>query len=78
MTSEKNTLFLIKLSEDNFHYWHYVEVTAAKKRLLKEVKDRSEIDVADYGNIIESGFGQNPPESLHHKLEGRYGKIEAL
>lgn len=78
MKMNKNNLLLIRLVEDDFHYWHYVEVSGLKSRLLKDIKSGTKIDVKNYGNVIKSGFGHNPPQSLHAELEKTYGVIEIL
>jgi len=53
--------------------WHYLRVNKLKLPLLIENAKKGEIDVVDYGNILFSGFGQNPPDEVKDFVQKKYG-----
>jgi hypothetical protein len=53
--------------------WHYVKVDALKVPLLKQAVKSGSVDVADFGEVICSGWGKNPPESVIEMIQKKYG-----
>lgn len=64
-----NRLYLVRGKDRGKPAWHYVLV---KSHLLKDFCDKVKsgtIDVKDYGHILCKGWGKDPPELLHNKLQ---------
>ena len=54
--------------------WHYVLIEdELKYEEIKKQKPGKNIDVTDYGRIIESGWGKNPPKNIVEKINKEYG-----
>lgn len=57
--------------------WHYVLVDKDKKEDFQENIETGNLDVADYGRILCSGWGEYPPQDVKVKMNEEYGaKIE--
>ncbi len=53
--------------------WHYLMVDKLRLPiLLKDVKG-GEVELVDYGNILFSGFGEQPPEEVSAFVKKKYG-----
>lgn len=55
--------------------WHYLMVDKMKLPILLKEATRGEIDLRQYGNIIISGFGEQPPEEVRAFVLKKYGTI---
>ena len=67
---------VIYLSQGYFNgrpTWHYLKVNKLKLPLLLKDAKKGEIDVVDYGNILFSGFGANPPDEVKDFVQRKYG-----
>lgn len=53
--------------------WYYVMVEKTKKRIFEIEAKRGQINLTDYGNILYSGYGENPPEDMKQKMKDEYG-----
>ena len=64
-------LFLVQGKERGQPVWHYVLLSnkseTYKKQFLEQFKS-GYVDVAEWGYIIKSGWGKDPPEDLREKL----------
>ena len=63
-----NRIYLIRGKVKGKQAWHYVLV---KSHLLKKIEDQTAsgtVNVADYGHVLYSGWGTDPPESTKNKL----------
>ncbi len=63
-------MFLIRGEDKGLECWHYVLVDALKMPLLR-TKIRQlpcDLDVANYGKIIISGWGESPIEEVTRKV----------
>ena len=54
--------------------WHYLLVDKLKLPLLMTEAQKGTIDLVNYGNIILSGFGENPPEEVREFVQKKYGE----
>ena len=57
--------------------WHAVIVVDSKLKKFKAAMGSRYFDVADYGHVIFSGWGKDPPEKTD-KLLGTYGPTSGL
>jgi tetratricopeptide (TPR) repeat protein len=54
--------------------WHYILIEdELKYQEIKKQKPGKNIDVTDYGRILESGWGKNPPKNIVEKINKEYG-----
>jgi hypothetical protein len=66
-------IFLTQGRQNGTCTWHYVKIDALKQPLLKKAVKSGSVDVADYGEVICSGWGKNPPESVVEMIQKKYG-----
>lgn len=66
-------LYLIRGNSGGRRCWYYVLIEPLKReRFLRAVKAGS-LDVSDYGQILYSGFGDDPPEDVEESIRNRFG-----
>jgi hypothetical protein len=66
----------IYLSRGHFNgkaTWHYLLVDKVRLPILLKESKIGEVDLASYGNILFSGFGDNPPEAVTNCIKKKYG-----
>lgn len=65
-------LFLVRGKDKNRAAWHYVLVDKHKKQMfLAKIKTGS-VNVEEYGQILHSGWGQDPPEDIVKKIKEEF------
>jgi hypothetical protein len=67
---------VIYLSQGHFNgraTWHYLLVDKMKLPILLKESKSEQIDLTKYGNIVFSGFGENPPEEVRICVKNKYG-----
>ena len=55
--------------------WYYVVVDEEKLDDFKAKLAAGAIDVTDYGRILKSGWGEDPPKDIDRKIDLRCGKL---
>jgi len=60
----KSRVFLVRGKDGEKPAWHYVLVDNDKVEFFIEVSKTGSIDVKDYGKILDSGWGKDPPKSV--------------
>ena len=69
----KFVVFLFRGKENGEPAWWYVSLEESKAQELKNSeKGCSTINLLDYGRILQSGWGQNPPKEISEKFESGY------
>jgi hypothetical protein len=53
--------------------YYYIIVDKLKLRQFLALKSDGRYDLAEYGNIIASGYGEEPPEITKKLLKEKYG-----
>ena len=53
--------------------WHFVFVDEDKVQQFKDKVATGTIDVADYGEVLYSGWGEDPPQDIIDKVDHRFG-----
>ena len=73
-SSSSNLIYLVRGKDQGKAAWHYVKVRdkAILPIFLKKA-DGGPIDVSEYGEILHSGWGENPPEDVVKDIEENYG-----
>lgn len=80
MKSEADRIFLVKGDDRGRPAWYYVliEDDDEKMRLFTEKIQKTNdversIDLTNYGQVLESGWGEDPPNIIHDSIEKQYG-----
>ena len=72
----KSRLFYLVRGKDRGHpVWHYVLVDEEKLDNFKAKVVTGTIDIADYGRVLKSGWGKDPPKDIVRKIDLRCGKF---
>ena len=68
----KNLLFITKGKDRGRPVWHYLLVDEDKHGVYSAMFENGatvpRLDVADYGRVLESGWGENPPDHVKTKF----------
>lgn len=70
---QEGKVFLIRGKDNGMPEWHYVFVPHDKINQLRKQKSGANVDVTDFGKIIKSGWGDDPPPEIVKKIEEEYG-----
>ena len=62
-------VYLVRGTDRGKPAWHYVQVDKLKLPLFLKKIDSGTIDVKDFGVIIFSGWGKDPPEDIVEKIK---------
>ncbi len=65
-------IYLSKGVFDGRSTWNYVIVDALKVPLFKKAVASGSVDVSDFGKVIASGWGENPPDHIAKAIEAIY------
>ena len=55
------------------HVWAYMCIKPSMAKAFKEAREKGAFDIEDYGSVIESGEGAEPPEEVQLRMERDYG-----
>ena len=61
-----------KLNDDEFA-WYFVLVNPAKESAFKALDFTKPFTITDYGQIIESGYGDSAPSDVIDNINNAYG-----
>jgi hypothetical protein len=61
--SKSNLLWLIQGDHKSLRAWWFLLVNPAKLEIFKKSLEKKDIQLTDYGEIISSGYGQNPTDA---------------
>lgn len=74
---QKNTaselVYLVRGKDRGMAAWHYVLVDKMKLPLFLNKIKSGNIDVSLYGDVLYSGWGEDPSEDIVKKIEEQYG-----
>ncbi|HEU5047721.1 MAG TPA: hypothetical protein VFT64_07750 [Rickettsiales bacterium] len=65
-------VYLVTGNDAGRDLWHYVLVDKAKLPLFKRMVNSPTIDVAEYGKVLYSGWGKEPPQEITEKIKQDY------
>ncbi|MFV9838623.1 MAG: hypothetical protein AB8U44_01180 [Aaplasma endosymbiont of Hyalomma asiaticum] len=71
--SRLDCLFLVRGKDKGRPAWHYVLVDKHKREMFLAKSKSGSMDVALYGEILYSGWGENPPEDVVQKIRDEFG-----
>ncbi len=66
-------VYLVRGKDRNRPAWHYVLVKERLVEKFKETVASGTIDVADWGEVLESGWGEDPHPDIVANMEKRFG-----
>ena len=66
-TSER--IYLVRGKDRGEPAWHYVLVKKALLPLFLRRANGGRLDVADFGRVLESGWGKDPPEDIRKSIK---------
>ena len=53
--------------------WYYIMIDKGKRDAFRNQEGVPFLKLTDYGEILHSGFGENPPEDIRRQMEEEYG-----
>ena len=68
-------LYLVHDKDRGYPAWHYVLIDKEKHDDFKANVATRAITLTDYGRVLESGWGKDPPKDIVHKIDLRCGKF---
>jgi hypothetical protein len=72
--SSGELVYVVRGKDEGKAAWHYVLVDRVKLPVFLKKADGGPIDVSQYGKILYSGWGENPPEDIVQKIKDEYGE----
>lgn len=66
-------VYLVRGKDGGRPAWHYVLVMKKLLPVFLEKTRGGTVDVAQYGSILYSGWGENPPDDIVAKIKEEYG-----
>ncbi len=75
-------LFLVRGADRGRPAWHYV-LLVDDEEMARAFKTKTQgdsagtltIDVSDYGQVLKSGFGKDPPNEIRDEMEKQYNDV---
>ena len=65
-------IYLVRGKDKGKQAWHYVLVDEDKIEAFNAMVNTGTIDVADYGTVLHSGWGQDPPKDIKRKIDFKF------
>lgn len=75
VSRECKNIYLVKGGKDSTgrDTWFFIRVDSLKTSLFKQKIKTGSLDLQDFGEILESGYGEEPPEYIFTHMEKKYG-----
>jgi len=73
--SQRQNLYLITGGRDasNKPAWYYVQIEPHLKMRFERAIKSGAMNVTEFGSIVESGYGEKPPELTRARMKRDYG-----
>ena len=73
--SSRGDLFYKVVATDttNRRAYYFILLDKGKKEAFLKLTESDHFDLKDYGTIVESGYGEEPPEEIKQRLKEKYG-----
>ncbi|WP_341808630.1 hypothetical protein [Wolbachia endosymbiont (group E) of Neria commutata] len=71
--SRSDLIYLVRGKDRGKSAWHYVLVDKEKREMFLAKSRSGSMDVADYGEILYSGWGEDPPQDIVDKINEEFG-----
>ena len=74
---EGERVFSVRGKDGGRPAWHYVLLVDDEEtiKIFHERVKQGRVDVADYGQVLESGWGKDPPNEVKDRMERNYNII---
>ena len=72
---EYSRVYLVRGKNSGRPAWHYVLLNddeALISEFLEKTKNAASLDVKDYGEVLKSGFGKDPPNEIKDWIDQNY------
>jgi hypothetical protein len=53
--------------------WYYIQLEKSKLEMFKAKLKTDSFELTDYGKILYSGWGAEPPENIKQKIQEQFG-----
>lgn len=67
-------VYLVRGKDGTRDAWHYVAVDKVKQPLFQNALKSGALDVSQFGKIIRSGWGENPPPEVVEAMKNQLAK----
>lgn len=75
-TNAHEGIFLVRGKDSTGHSaWFYVSIALEKRAGFKKLSGCERLDLAEYGTVIESGYGDSPPMHIRARMKDEYGFV---
>ncbi|QKX03073.1 hypothetical protein GOY07_02600 [Wolbachia endosymbiont of Litomosoides sigmodontis] len=71
--SRSDLIYLVRGKDRGRSAWHYVLVDKDKKEMFLAKSRTGSMDVADYGEVLYSGWGEDPSPEIVDKINEEFG-----
>jgi hypothetical protein len=73
--SQSNMIYLVRAEEkpSGKPAWYYVRVHSKAKLPIFLEKVKTGLTLTDYGDVLYSGWGTEPPEEIKAKIKEQFG-----
>lgn len=71
-SSRGDMVYLVRGKDKGRPAWHYVLLDKLKKPMFEKTIKTGAIDVAEYGTILYSGWGENPPQDIVDRIKSEF------
>jgi len=72
-SSQADLIYLVKGIDDGRNAWYYVMVERLKLSLFQKALNDDIIHLENYGVILNSAYGDEPPADITDELKKKYG-----
>jgi hypothetical protein len=71
--AQASLIYLVKGIDDNRNAWYYVLVERPKLQLFLKALNDDIIHLENYGKVLYSAYGDEPPQDITDALNAEYG-----
>lgn len=68
----EDMVYLVRGKDRGEPAWHYVKIKRTKLPLFLRAVESGSLDVADFGEVVASGWGENPPDDVIEEMKRKY------
>jgi hypothetical protein len=72
--TEGHLVFLSRGAFEGKPTWHYIKVDPRKLDAFKKQVKTGSIELTEFGNILYSGWGMDPPQAIIDKVKAQFGE----
>ncbi len=68
----EDMVYLVRGKDRGEPAWHYVKIKRTKLPLFLKAVESGSLDVAEFGEVVASGWGDNPPDDVIEEMKRTY------